>query len=79
VTPGAVGPVACSVLIANNIGDDLSGHNVYCWLERFGVTTTAAVEADAVTPQIRGLRRRPRLLGHRQGQAGPQQARAKSR
>jgi sugar/nucleoside kinase (ribokinase family) len=41
-----------SVLIANNIGDDLSGRNVGCWLERLGVTTTAVVEADAVTAQI---------------------------
>lgn len=41
-----------SLLLANNVGNDVSGIQVRNWLERYGVATTAETEADIPTPQI---------------------------
>src|SRR5260370_32579064 len=41
-----------ALLLANDIGDDMSGIQVRAWLARFGVATTATGEAGHATPQI---------------------------
>jgi sugar/nucleoside kinase (ribokinase family) len=41
-----------SLLIANSLGDDPTGHQVRSWLERHQVQTTAGIKDDSATPRI---------------------------
>jgi sugar/nucleoside kinase (ribokinase family) len=41
-----------SVLIANSVGDDPTGHHVRNWLQQHRVPTTADIKADSATPRI---------------------------